>query len=131
MVECEIYKTRKEKIRELDAMDRDRERFRTMDPMTKENGAVEDLDECPRCREKGKISAMNDFGADFEQTTHYHRCGICGLRLPSDPNAAYKGTFVCSDLGNKGNGELRIYKHFSDVVIRKISVPINAEEVVE
>lgn len=110
-IHCKICQGRKEKIAELNRIAETdgafvREKRRTRDLVSKADGYVERLDECPQCRKNGTITGMNDFGANFEQTTHYHRCGICGTKLPKDEDSVYKGTFVCSDLGDCENGEI-------------------------
>lgn len=114
-INCQICKKRRELIQELNRIaDKGglfvREKKRIRDKISGELGYIEKLDECPACRAEKKPTAMNDFGADFEQTTHVHVCGVCGLRLPKKEDSAFKGTFVCSNLGEYENGELYEYK---------------------
>jgi RecJ-like exonuclease len=115
-IPCQICRGRREKIAELNRLKEQggpflREKRRTNlysrdEERVIEKGYVEQLDECPECRRRGDTTAMNDIGANFEQTTHIHKCGKCGIKLPKDSETVFKGTYTSSDLGEGVNGEL-------------------------
>jgi len=110
-IECPICSKRREMIEELNEIGKTegemiREKRRTRDVVLGFSGFVDELDECPGCRERFETSAMNDIGVSFEQKQHIHFCPKCNKRMPEDPEQVYERTFVCSDLGCCNNGEL-------------------------
>lgn len=132
-IKCQICESRKEPIAELNkikqkygAFVREKRRTNTIsmegNGKVSERGYVEKMDECSICRKKGEPTAISDFGANFEQTQHIHKCGLCGSRFPENEDKVYKGTFVCSDLGDQENGELYIIREVGEPPIKKMGV---------